>query len=68
MVEVGQVYYYKKADSSFVITFTDEDGCAWITDEGKVGVDTKYWVEKYCELKAQYPTWLEAVNSKEFNQ
>ena len=30
------------------------------------GVGTK-WIKEDCKLIAEYPTWQEAVNSKEFN-
>ena len=72
-VKAGQVYKQKdkpewrkwEADL-FVVTFAgfqahtiDEDGLTEI-----VGLD---WVKRGCDLIAEYPTWQEAVNSKEFN-
>lgn len=67
-VKVGQVYYNEKIEQTLIITCVDELYCSWITAEGKVCTDTKNWVEKSCSLLAEYPTWREAINSKEFNK
>lgn len=67
-VKVGQVYYNEKIEKTLVITCTDESACCWVTCEGKVCADRKAWIEKSCSLLAEYPTWKEAVNSKEFKE
>lgn len=67
-VRVGQVYYNEKIEQPLVITCVDELYCSWITAEGKVCTDIKTWVEKSCSLLAEYPTWREAIVSKEFNK
>lgn len=69
MIKVGQVYQsVKQKDKQFVVTSSNEHdwksyvissegvgSCRWNSDIGKM------------ELIAEYPTWQEAVNSKEFN-
>ena len=67
-VKVGQVYYNEKIEQPLVITCVDELYCSWITAEGKVCTDEKTWIEKSCVLLAEYQTWMEAVNSKEFKK
>lgn len=62
MIKVGQVY--KEQEDIFVITFANTSGGYHaIKNSGKVfsgvGLDEKYII-------AEYPTWQEAVNSKEF--
>ena len=68
-IKVGQVYQsVKQKDKRFVVTSSNEydwksyvissegvGNCRWNSDIGKM------------ELIAEYPTWQEAVNSKEFN-
>ena len=68
MIKVGQVYQsIKQKDKRFVVTSYNEydwksyvissegvGSCRWKSDIGKM------------ELIAEYPTWQEAVNSKEF--
>lgn len=72
-IKVGQVYKQKNKPfwrtwkkDIFVVTFVsflahtvDTDGVTSI-----VGLD---WIKGDCELIAEYPTWQEAANSKEFN-
>lgn len=71
-IKVGQMYkqkekpYHRKDEADifsvtfagFYISVIDIDGVSSI-----VGRD---WIEGDCELIAEYPTWQEAVNSKEF--
>lgn len=78
MIRVGQIYkqkeecipnYRKKIQDPkvFVITNIDMNIICGINTKGVyqrvLGVD---WLEKDCELLAEYNTWTEAVNSKEF--
>ena len=63
MIKVGQIY--KEQEDIFVITFADTSGNYHaIKNSGKVfggaGLNKK-------DIIAEYPTWQEAVNSKEFN-
>lgn len=77
-IRVGQVYRqkeecipdYRKHDSRvFVITNIDMNIISGINTAGVyqkvLGID---WLEKDCELLAEYPTWIKAVNSKEFTK
>lgn len=59
-VKVGQVYFSPKDRENLVITFVDNEKCSWITEEGKVGIDSQKWLES-CILKVEYPTWQEAI-------
>lgn len=75
MIKVGQVYKLNKDYTSdncvFVITriwnevayFVSNIGYAKGRDKILLEEDTK---NKYVKLIAEYPTWQEAVNSKEF--
>ena len=68
MIKGGKVYQsIKQKDKQFVVTFSNEydwksyvissegvGSCRWNSDIGKM------------ELIAEYSTWQEAVNSKEF--
>ena len=67
-MNVGQIYYNEKIGKKLVITFVDEIYCCWVTSEGKVCADKQTWVVNCCKPIARYPTWQEAVNSKEFNE
>ena len=73
MIKVGQIYkekelpYWRKHESNiFVISSIDFTACI-IYKDGTVdrGVGTK-WIKEDCKLIVEYPTWQEAVNSKEF--
>lgn len=67
MLKVGQIYFNKRIEVKLVITFVSEDLCDWVTEEGKTCTDKCDWILLTGELIAEYPTWQEAVNSKEFN-
>lgn len=69
MIKVGQIY---KSNSTFVIrviTFIDDSEVSLIHPDGYVDrwsfddIANTNW-----ELIAEYPTWQEAVNSKEFKR
>lgn len=75
MIKVGQIYkekelpYWRKHECNvFVISSIDYTVCVIYTD-GTVsrGVGIR-WIEECCILLKEYPTWQEAVNSKEFNE
>lgn len=59
-VKVGQVYFYPKINAKLVITFVDDENCSWVTEEWKVGIIGKGWLES-CTLEVEYPTWQEAI-------
>ena len=63
-IKVGQIYSYD-SENLFVITNVDCNGQYIIWDDGS----SSYRNIKInsVELIAEYPTWQEAVNSKEFN-
>lgn len=69
-IKAGQIYFHKDIKMKLVITrmagFGDK--CDWITKDGMViSADDYDNILKRCKLIAEYPTWLEAVNSPEFN-
>ena len=75
MIKVGQIYkekelpYLRKHESNiFVISSIDFTACI-IYKDGTVyrGIGIK-WIKEDCKLITEYPTWQEAVNSKEFNE
>lgn len=62
-IKVGQIR--KDSLGLYVITY-DLTICAIVYQDGEV----REWTERQIEcdeLIAEYPTWQEAVNSKEFN-
>ncbi len=68
-IKVGQIY--KVNEDKYVITKTwhsdlfDEEWADYIFNDGTTD-RTCGNIFKYLELIAEYPTWQEAVNSKEF--
>ncbi len=67
MIKVGQIYKSKLTFAIRVITFIDDCEVSIIHPDGYVDrwsfddIIATSW-----ELVAEYPTWQEAVNSKEF--
>ena len=70
MIKVGQIYKYTAEPSiRFVVTaafdentrfdYIQNDGVVFSYEKGKYLLDRT-------ELIAEYPTWIEAINSKEF--
>lgn len=77
MIKVGQIrkpkkeYNNKAPDSvlKIVISSTTDDGdfCSLIYENGNCLEEVpSIFVEEKTEIVAEYPTWQEAVNSKEF--
>lgn len=69
MIKVGHIYKPKNnEDAIFVVTRTEEAvGCCYIIwDDGSANYHNIN--EEKIELIAEYPTWQEAVNSKEFRE
>lgn len=65
MIEAGQIYKpINNEDARFVVTLVEEFGCYIIWDDGSASFHNIN--EEKIELIAEYPTWQEAVNSKEF--
>lgn len=74
-IKVGQVWYDRIFGTTLVvISLPDErevhfqDKVSVINREGGVGFFGLNGIKwRMCQLLAEYPTWQEAVNSKEFN-
>lgn len=75
MIKVGQVYKCKQQlpDGIYVVTKKNYKSCGRYPQYDVIRQDGVVWdllpetyFEKYMELIAEYPTWQEAVNSKEF--
>lgn len=71
MIKVGQIYKQKDYDT-FVVTYINKSKLvSMIYTDGSQRLDftnsLRRFIQDYCELIAEYPTWQEAVNSKEFN-
>lgn len=67
MIKVGQIYRLNEHCYAFAIT--RKSGVVWntINSDGR----SDYWDEDFInkiDLIAEYPTWQEAVNSKEFKE
>lgn len=71
MTKVGQIYQTDEG-SIYIVTrtwFNASSGRDWIDCVHNDGETTEYsftFIETYHSLIAEYPTWQEAVNSKEF--
>jgi hypothetical protein len=66
MIKAGQIW---KFDGTKIVvtkhyTLTDRFDC--IDKTGETDNWGKAFIEEYGEFVAEYPTWQEAVNSKEF--
>jgi hypothetical protein len=75
MIKVGQIYKvnvdYTKYNTVFIITRIENETIYFVSNIGyAIGRDTILLEndikDKYIKLIAEYPTWQEAVNSKEF--
>ena len=69
MIKVGQIYYSQILGGKIVVTFKRADGTEFhaVRDDGYFFVGICDEMDKdYNKLLAEYPTWQEAVNSKEF--
>lgn len=72
MIKVGQIYKNNDEDISFVITREYKNNLGkskydWIYQSGVVGdYMSEHQVLSHTTLIAEYSTWKEAVNSKEF--
>jgi len=69
MIKKGQVYKHTE-NYTFVVVYINKYNFVHIlyNDDSKMMCSMKDLEEviKACELIAEYPTWQEAVNSKEF--
>ena len=63
----GKGYDHKTV---FVVTNVEGDNADFIDQSGQVypGIACRQVIEETSTLLAEYPTWREAVNSKEFNE
>ena len=72
MIKVGQIYKEIGTSNKWVVTrvitrYNDVE-CNMICQDGEAtGGFVPYFFWEKLELIAEYPTWQEAVNSKEFN-
>lgn len=65
--KVGQIYKQENGEI-FVISCIEEDECHLIYSDGYTASYSFHSdTFGYDKLIAEYPTWQEAVNSKEFN-
>lgn len=71
-IKVGQIY--KRVDDIFVITKIFYNGCSGeymayvVYNDGTSDDWSCKFISEYSKLIAEYPTWQEAVNSKEFKR
>ena len=64
-IKVGQIYKTKK--SLIIITRVKDCNTSFINHKGYAETTPALLVKSNLKLLAEYPTWQEAVNSKEFN-
>ena len=72
-IKVGQVYKTDTTETTFVVTYICGGFVSFVTNIGYADEKHKNLMErditaKFIKLIAKYPTWQEAVNSKEFNK
>lgn len=65
MIKVGQIYKQVSGEK-FVISYIADRDCFLIYNDGYTACYENKFI--YDTLIAEYPTWQEAVNSKEFNE
>lgn len=63
-IKVGQIYKTKK--SLIIITRVKDCNTSFINHKGYAETTPALLVKSNLKLLAEYPTWQEAVNSKEF--
>lgn len=68
-VKVGQVYLHRHAGENIIIVVTKKRINGFFYCIRNNGTTSSRWSSQFnnYELLAEYPTWQEAVNSKEFN-
>lgn len=70
MIKVGQIYKLPETEGLVVVIRVDETQSlfGWVYFIFSNGYVERLWKKTVKELKlvAEYPTWQEAVNSKEF--
>lgn len=66
MIKVGQIYKSNLTFAIRAITFIDDCEVSIIHPDGYVDRWNFDEINNSWELIAEYPTWQEAVNSKEF--
>lgn len=71
MIKVGQIYKSKAHGAISCITAKGKNEFFIISPDGssnRLDIIIGSAVEKIADLIAEYPTWQEAVNSKEFKE
>lgn len=72
MIKAGQIYKekrlpsWRKNDEDMFVVCNVEYNISVVYNDGKTDYVGWEWIKEDCELIAEYPTWQEAVNSKEF--
>ena len=66
MIKVGQIYNIPYLGGKVVVTWVRADNCNFniVREDGFFFSSSN--IDEDWELIAEYPTWQEAVNSKEF--
>lgn len=71
MIKVGQVRQWRRKSMSMpviVITSINEGWACCVHQNGKFFGDDLRYISEHYKTIAEYPTWQEAVNSKEFKE
>ena len=75
MIKVGQIWKEKELPKwrrnesrVFAVTYLSFNKLYVIYVDGKTDYVGINWLKEDCELIAEYPTWQEVVNSKEFKE
>ena len=67
IIKAGQIYEHKYSPMKVCITYVDAYEIRLIRQDGKTyNKFTELDADLWWKLLAEYPTWQEAVNSKEF--
>ena len=66
MIKVGQVYKLPEGEVGVVIFYDDDKPFVDIFVKYGMGIFTRKDVLEKCQLIAEYPTFTDAVKSKEF--
>lgn len=70
MIKVGQIYNNPYLGGKVVVTWIRADKTEFysVRKDGFFFVSKGLYLDNKVKLIAEYPTWQEAVNSKEFNE
>ena len=70
MIKVGQIYQTRQGTVALVTAYNEEEFFVISKDgsSNRLPIIFSCELETNCKLIAEYPTWQEAVNSKEFKE